>query len=315
MCPPKPGTVANEAKLLSAASKLKMLRSLRLDLSLDTTGCPLKAVRTHATSPTCLKALTALTSLRLRLADCYEPAGDSWRRQQEDGVQLEAWEEVREVQRTSLLSALRAMPQLQHLDCRTLWLRPSEAASLTALTSLTLGGLLPLQEGMAAGAAAAASGALPPQLRTFTLAGGTSPTVLAGLQPPTCLTQLKVSCIRFGMTDVSPECRVLPDVVRDVTPAAELLARLRDRPWFPGMVIAADCGNIPMEPREDPGQGHVEWIGGLEPLGTRLGDLTLKGVRLRVGDLVSLVSTLPQLRVSTLKALAEHVSSCMLCTR
>ncbi len=299
--------------MLSTITTLTQLRSVNLNLADPTISSP-DAARHHAATWLYLSALTALTSLKLELSDCYKSAGDSWRRQQQDGEEHEAWEEVREVQRTSLLSALRAMPQLQHLDCRTLSLRLSEAAFLTALTSLTLGGLLPPPQQPHSNSAAA-PGALPPQLRALTLAGGTSPTLLAAWQPPPGLTQLHVSCIRFGTSDVSPELQLRPEMARCVSLAAELLARLSGREPFADVAIVADCGDLPMQPPVDAALGHVEWIRGLAPLGTWLETVKVEGVRLHVGDLVCLVSTLPQLRVGEGPGtrMLEHVSSCTLC--
>ncbi len=289
------GAVAEQKKLLSAVCKLPQLRSLRLDLSLDPNSCTLNAMSRHASVPSHLSTLTALTKLQLELSDCFEPAGDSWRRQGRDGPQHAAWEEVREAHRTALLSALRHMPHLQDLTCRKLWLRPSEAASLTALTSLTLGGLLPPERQQPKGnSIAAAVCTLPPQLRTLTLASGASPSFLAAFQPPPSLTEINVSCIRFGRADVSLGWRLLPQPARDVGPAAELLARSEPR----AVKIVADCGAFVMKPPEGAADGHEAWIRGLGPLGTWLEDLTLTGVHLLVGDLVCLASTLPKLTVS-----------------
>ncbi len=279
-------------------AKLTQLRSLRLMLSLDPNRCTLNAMRRRATGPTRLSTLTALTSLQLQLPDCYEPAGDSWQRQQQDGQRHAAWEEVRETHRTALLFALRCMPHLQHLDCSGLWLRPSELASLTALASLTLGGLLPPEPQQPESISAAAPWTLlPAQLRTLTLASGASPGFLAAFQPPPSLKHFYVSRVHFGMQDVSPGCRLLPQVASDVSQAVVLLARAE--PWT--AAIVADCGALSMTPPGDAAAGHEEWIRGLRPLGTRLQHLTIKGVQLRVGDLVCLVSMLPNLTVSAVQ--------------
>ncbi len=282
-----------------SASMLTQLRSLQLTICLSPSSCSPDAMRPHAKCLGDLGGLTALTSLHLGLSDCYMPAVDSWRRQQQDGSQLEAWEEVREVQRTSLLSALSCMPQLQHLYCSTLWLRPSEAASLTALTSLTLGGLLPPPPQQPVGNRAAASGSLPPQLRTLFLLGDVSPSTLAALQPPPSLTALGVNCIRFGTSDASPDCRVLPKAVRDFGLAMRLLTSLQTEGHWEGLTVAADCGPRPMGPPEAGPQGHTGWIVELAVLDTWLTYIKLEGVRLRVGDVACLVSSLPRLQVCT----------------
>ncbi len=287
--------------MFTTLSSLIQLRTLRLALyGFSATSSP-DTFRPHATCVAHLSTLTALTSLHLELPSCYEPAGDSWWRQQADGREHEAWEEVREVHRASLLSALRAMPQLQHLYCFRLWLRASEAASLTALTSLTLGGLLPppqLQQQQPVTdslAGASAAGGLPPHLCTLTLTGGISPKVLAALHPPPSLTQLDASRIRFGTSDVSPGCRMQPVVMKDVRTAAVLLGRLMAGTCHKEITFKADCG---MEQLRAPWvAGHVEWIRGLAPLGTWLEGLKLERVRLQHADVVCLVSTLPMLRV------------------
>ncbi len=289
------GAVAEQKKLLSTMCKLTQLRSLRLELSLGAGSCTLYAMRQHATVLVHLSTLTALTSLDLELPSCYEPAGDSWQRQLQDGHQHAAWEEVREAHRTAVLSALRCMPQLQDLICRKLWLRPSDLASLTAsLTSLILGGLLPPEQQQQDSSSAAASCTLPPQLRTLALAGGASPSCLAAFQPPPSLMEINVSCIRFGRADVSLDCWLRPQAARDVSAAAELLARSEPR----ACKIVADCGNGPMQPPGGAADGHEPWIRGLEPLGTWLEDLTMRGVQLLVGDVVCFASMLPKLRVS-----------------
>ncbi len=295
---------AETSRVLSSVCGLTGLRSLRLDLRLHPDNMTLDAVRPHATSLAQLGALTVLTRLHLELSDCYEPAGDSWDKQQEDGEEHEAWEEVREVQRTSLLSALRCMPQLQDLSCRTLWLRPSEAASLAALTSLTLGRLLAPQDGMAAGVAAPASGALPPQLRTLSLRAGASPSVLAALQPPPSLTELDLSSIRFGTTDVSRGCKVLPEAVQAFGEAVRLvmhyLPKCRQQEQRRIQVVAA-CGDDLMMPPDQAGcEGHAGWIRQLAPLGAWLTGLQIRGIRLTHGDLQCLVSELPNLQASLL---------------
>ncbi len=124
-------------------SKLTSLRSLVLHTTLDPTSCTPEALTPHATSVGSLRALTALTRLDLVLSRCYEHNGDSWWQRQREGSQHAAWCDLRETHRASLLLALRAMPQLRHLHCPTLWLRPSEMAALASLTSLSLAGLLP----------------------------------------------------------------------------------------------------------------------------------------------------------------------------
>ncbi len=288
-----------EAQLLSTVGTLTQLRSLHLN-EFPVSGSP-DAVRPHATCLAHLGALTALTSLHLQMSAFYIPAGDSWRRQQEDRADdFEAWEEVRKVQRTSLLSALRAMPQLQHLECSKLLLRPSEVASLAALTSLEIGELQlpwqPLAEGVAV---AFDAWPLPPQLRQLTLPDGVSPSALAALQPPLNHTVFDVPCIRFGMFDVSPDCRVLPKAAQDFGQAVGLLAHCASSSGRRYLLVDADFSDEgPMEPPEGWAQGHAGWIKELAVLDQQLEGLTMHGIRLRVGDIACVVSTLPGLRVS-----------------
>ncbi len=299
------GCTAAEAQLLASMSTLTQLRSLDLRLLVDPDACSPDTVRPHATCLACLGALTALTRLRLELSDHYVPAGDSWRKRCEEGEEHEAWEEVRGAQRTSLLSALRRMPQLRQLRCSELWLRPSEAASLTALTGLHLGGLLAppaaaapsVNVTAAEDTARSPAGALPPQLRMLTLAFGASPSTLAALQPPPSLTELDASCICFGMSDVSPDGRVLPKAVQDFRSAVHLLAPLLPRKLRYPFYILADCGPRPMGPPEAGPRGHVQWMRELAVLDTGSLDLTLKGVQLRVGELACLASALPKVQV------------------
>ncbi len=228
---------------------------------------------------------------------------------------------MREVHRASLLSALGCMPQLQHLHCHTLWLRPSDLASLTALTRITLGGLLPptaapvqvpaavdasASSAAAAGAAAAAAaarpstaaGALPPQLQSLILAKAASPSALAALQPAPNLKHITLYRIRLGTSDVSPDGRVLPTVAADVGLAARLLAPFVESSELDDLTVAADCGPRPMGPPEAGLQGHTGWIRELAAV-SALERLHISDVQLHVGDLTSLVSVLPDLKAST----------------
>ncbi len=306
-----------ETQLLSTVSTLTQLRSLNLSLLVNPHACTPDSVRPHATCLACLGALTALTSLHLSLQAGRKVYGDSWKEQTEAGAEHVAWAEVTEVQRSSLLSALRCMPQLQDLSCAKLWLRLYEVTPLTALTRLTLGGLLPPHvaptgDGAASAVAAATSaaaasvgagasasgGSLPPQLRAFDLWEAIAPSALAALQPPTSMTKLHVSCIRFGMSDVSPDCRVLPKAVRDFGLAARRLAPFLLPEYWHDLTVAADCGDRPMGPPEAGAQSHTGWIRQMDVL-SALTHLRFQGVRLYVGDLACLVATLPDLEAST----------------
>ncbi len=294
--------MTTQAQLHSTVSTLTQLRSLKLTLLVDPDTCTPDTVRPHATCVARLGALTSLTHLGLNVHPGHMFDGDSWREQQEAGVDHVAWAEVTEVQRTLLLSALRAMPQLQHLSCFRLWLRPSEVAPLTALTSLTVGGLLPPQAAPTAANAGAAScasgGSLPPHLQTLALWEAVPPSALAALQPPPSLKELKVPGIRFGMSDVSPDCRVLPEAMQESGLAAQRLAPYLRLEWWRELEVAGDCGPRPMGPPEAGPRGHTGWIVELAMLSSR-SQVKFDRVRLRVGDLACLVATLPKLQAST----------------
>ncbi len=260
----------SEPGLLDAICKLRQLQQLHLVIHLDPAATSPDRLRPYAAWLCQLNALAALVRLHLELPDCCQSTGDSWARRAKDGDVHQAWEGVREQLRTSLLSALRCMPQLQHLQCPTLVLQPAEAASLTALTSLTLATLQPpelLPNGGSAAPAPAPASAAPgrasaaaprqaagmlfPQLQALTLTEGASPRTLAALAPLSSLTSLKVSCIRFGMSDVAAGCRVRPEAVEAFEPAMQLLAeRFRQT----HVVVRADCGEGPMEPRGGKGR-------------------------------------------------------------
>ncbi len=303
---PLPGAAADgpelDARLFGVVSHLRTLETLHLALGWYPDDCTPNAVRPHAACASRLSSLTGLTRLELKLSVCYEHDGDSYRRQEDDGEQHGAWVEVWEAHRTSLLSALRCMPQLQHLDCPTLWLRPSELpASLTALTSLTLGGLLPPplppagQEPLGLAAAPVASTALPPQLQELVLKEGTSPRALAQLQPPPSLVHLDVRLVRFGVSDVD-EDRLRAEAVAAVGPAVRTLLAYRRRPCGPGMIcIHGDGGDDHLFPRGGSPNGHMEWIQQLQGLDV-FKKLELVNVRLHPADLCCLGQALPDLQ-------------------
>ncbi len=290
-----------ESRIYSAVAQLRTLHSLHLTTSnLDpTVGFP-EALRPHATCVARLSALTALTSLYLNLANYYEHHGDSWERQQQDGEQHGAWCEVREAHRTSLLSALRCMPQLQHLDCPTLWLRASELpAALTALTSLTLGGLLPPPAGgHPLGLRDAGHGvALPPRLQEMVLQQGISPRALAELQPPPSSFHLDVSVMSFGMSDVLIDGHVRPEAVAVVGAAVRTLVACRsqadDGPHR--ICITEDGSPCLLLPREESPSGHMEWIQQLQGLDV-FKKLELESISLSTADLCCLGQVLPGLK-------------------
>ncbi len=201
-----------EAHVISAVAQLGTLESLCLQTSFDPTSASPEAVRPHATCLACLSALTALTHLQLEPSLCYDNRVDSWSVMEKHGDRHGAWCEVREAHSTSLLSALRCMPQLQHLHCPELWLQPSDLAALTALTSVTLMGLLPpavgqqpsWQEGTGLiGLPAAGCVPLPPHLQTLVLIWGASARTYAALRPAAAFSRLRAHALVFGVSETS----------------------------------------------------------------------------------------------------------------
>ncbi len=198
--------------MISTVAQLTTLQSLILLTSFNTTSWSPEAVLPHATCVARLSALTALNHLQLELSWCYDTHRDSGSAMETEGKQHGAWCEVRETHRTSLLSALRCMPQLQHLDCPTLWLQPSDLASLTALTSATLRGLLPPAVGQQpsgregrglTGPQAAGCVPLPPYLRELVLFLGASPRAYAALRPAAAFSRLRAPIMLFSMSDTT----------------------------------------------------------------------------------------------------------------
>ncbi len=305
------GDPVTELHVLDTVAQLKTLRSLDLCINLpEEIICrpDLSALRPNAPCVAHLSALTALTRLRLVMSECYEHAADSYTAH--FGAAPEgggSWAEVQEAHRTSLLAALRCMPQLQHLHCPTLWLTAGDAAPLTALTSMSLAGLLPPpleQPSMqpatvgalrnptkAVGRAVAI--ALPPQLRELTLLKRTSPRALALLQPPPSLIELDFNELSFGTTDVTVEGRLRPEAVDAVGAAVQLLLRFCCC-HYNKFIVGADGGPGPLQPREDSPDGHMEWIRQLKGL-TVCGSVLLDKIELSAGDLCCLAQTLPGL--------------------
>ncbi len=293
-----------DAHLFGVVSHLRTLRRLHLVNDWYLANCTPNAVRPHATCVARLSALTGLKHLGLVLSDCYEHDGHSYYKQRQDDEQHGAWVEVREAHRTSLLSALRCMPQLLQLYCPTLWLRPSEAAPLAALTSIILGGLLPPPAGAGPGGLAGGGGSparlaagvpLPPQLQELSLKVGASPRALAQLQPPPSLVHLDVGLLRFGVSDVD-EDRLRPEAVAAVGPAVRTLVACRHPTHGPSHIrIRADAGAGQLLPREGSPNGHMEWVQQLRGL-EAFRNLTLTDVRLRPADLCCLGQALPDLQ-------------------
>ncbi len=279
-----------ESNIVAAIAQLTSLQSLEFRTTLDPEVCSPAALSPYATSLARLSALTALTRLELALSPCYEHDIGSWSKQEGDGERRPAWCAAREAHRTSLLSALRAMPQLQHLDCPTLWLHPSEAASLTALTSLSVGGLYPPLP--PAGEGSSGTLPLPPQLIQLTLNTAASPRLLASLQVPTTLTALHLRKLSFGMSDVTPDNRLLPETVAAVGPALQLISSLRSAdPVYKELVIEADSFQVLLWPCAGVTEGHVEWLRHLTAL-QGVEAVKLYSLELRLEDMCCLAQTL-----------------------
>ncbi len=309
--PPVPtGSAQAQEAIISAACELTGLQSLNLVVNLDPAQCTLPALTPQAPALARLSALTALTRLQLDLISSYDPRRDSWSQRETEGAQHAAWCELRETHRTSLLSALRAMPQLQHLHCPTLWLKPSEMASLTALNTLSLAGLLPQStpggadggDAIAAAAAPSATaqqaGMWPPQLRRLALTGGASPRAVAALRLPDSLCYFSCAALRLGISDVVEGGNHLrPETLEALGPAVQLLVRTKPSNKALSVGVVVDGGRGMLQPRVDRADGHAEWLEQLAGLDAFFRMELRGGVTLRVGDVECLVRTLPGLQV------------------
>ncbi len=290
---PRAGSFAHEDGIITPILQLTHLRELYLTIHVEPEEFTLEAIAPYATSLARLSALTALTALELDLSRCYEFGGDSVEMMQLEGDDHAAWTEVREAHRTSLLSALRALPQLQLLHCPKLWLHASEAATLTTLTGLQLGGLLSPPPGESS-----PTSPLPPRLADLDLDSGVSPRLLASLQIPSTLTSLSLYRLRFGMSDVNQEtCQLLPETVAAVGPAVRLMKALRPNgPLRRFWLLTADGAARPLLPRAGVPDGHAEWLGQLGALDGA--DFALRGFALQVEDVCCLAHTLGKVHVS-----------------
>ncbi len=308
--------------MVNAVAQLTGLRSLCLRAALAPASSTAEALAPHATSVACFSALTALTRLELDSSRCYEFHGDRWSVMHKHGLALE---DTSEVHRTSLLSALRAMPQLQHLHCPTLWLRPGEAAPLTALTTLSVGGLLPpsspgagphahLAANMEVDAApgneaapapgghggqgdSALEAVLPAGLQELRLSTGASPCTLAALQLPAPVRSVHCSALILGCRDVEQlEC-IKQEALEALGPAVRLLSKQETCCASDTVQVVVDGGPELLQPRQDTPTGHVEWLQQLAGLDA-FQSLMLSGVELRAGDVGCLIRMWPNVRVS-----------------
>ncbi len=288
--------------MYTSVAQLTGLRSLHLRLDAHGATCSPEDLHPHTAYQARLSSLTALTHLHLELHSCYQPNHDSWSRHHEREVYHQAdWRELRDAHRTTLLSVLGRMQQLQCLHCPTLWLTPSEAATLTALTGLHLGGLLlPGGNGGPSSLPASSSWALPPLLRELHLHDAASPRLLAGLQLPCSLLRVSVTSICFGMSDVTEEGgRIKEQAVQAVGPAVRRLVRYRGGGEGGSISIVGDGSSGRMQPREGSPDGHVEWVRQLQGLDAVVGHLTLDNMALSAEDLGCLGKALPHLKGET----------------
>ncbi len=320
---------AMEARVFSTVAQLTTLKSLLLTTNFNPASISPEAVRPQATCVGRLSALTALTQLQLIPSSSYEHHGDSWSVMERDGDRHGTWCEVREAHRASLLSALRCMPQLQHLYCPALWLQPSELAPLTALTRVTLMGLLPPAVGRPSGqedgglaGLPGASVALPPHLRELVLERGASPRALALLQPSPAFSLLDVQLMRFGVSDVTAGGHMRAEAVAAVGPAVRLLTVYRNRASESSrLVMDCDSGHGLLRPRANAPTGHMEWIRQLRGLDA-FGSVEISNMALLAADLSCLGQTLcnitgePNARQSVKCAagLQDEHASCDRCT-
>ncbi len=251
-----------------------------------------------------LSSLTALTRLELAPIKWYENDNefDVWWPSDDKDLRI-AEREVREAHHTSLMSALRCMPRLQHLECTYLWLRPSELAPLTALTYLTLGGLLPPDEGQISEVAGPgpACADMPAQLHTLNLRVAASPRGLALLRPSAAFVRLGVGVLQFAAGDAADDGRLLQETAEAVGPAVQLLLAYHDPTcrsqsgYHAKFVITGRC-STKLKPWEGSCCGHVEWIRQLQGLDEAFECIMLEAINLSPADLSCLGHTLCNLK-------------------
>ncbi len=285
---------------MASVAQLTNLRSLSLECVLTQDAMTPEVLASHGTCWARLSALTALTRLVLMLAGDYRHHGDSWAQRQREGEDHEAWCEAQEQHRTALLSALRAMPQLQDLDCPTLWLTPAELAQLAAPTGIIMGGLLQQQQQRQEPGENSSSScsSLPPSLGWLKLYAAVSPRVLASMAVPDSLSGLCALRLRFGMSDVTPDNRLLPETVAAVGPAVQRLSAHRSGGFmYRFFTIEADGAPGLLMPRAGVAEGHAEWLGqlvGLECIRT----VHLSSLALQFEDVCCLAASLGRCQVS-----------------
>lgn len=315
--------VWHEASILKAVGQLRSLQSLCLRTVVDPRACTPQHIAPHAASVMRLSALTSLTRLEFQPSSCYADRNGAWSMLELDGQDRHAWRMVREVHRGALLDALRAMPLLQHLRCPTLGLRQPDAAPLTALTSLTLGGLLPSQPlheegndgnavpvGAHGSARSGAGGAnssgedkappalWPPRLQELMCDNGASPQALAALRLPGSLRRFSCPVLRLGVLDLQAGRHITQRALEALGPAVRLLTNPATLHAEDSVEVVVDGGPELLQPRMSWLWGHAGWLGQLAGLDVFRG-VKLKGVALHVGDVHCLVRTWPNVRVGT----------------
>ncbi len=299
--------------VFSTVAQLTNLRSL--DLTYEPSAS-LEDARTHATCVAGLSTLAALTHLKLDASWVYEGHGDDMWTADDMGISPEDIPDscaAAEAHRASLLSALRCMPQLENFDSAGLWLRPSELVQLTALTSLTLAGLLPPGAGHPSELAGAGLGGLPPagaplppQLHTLDLRDGGSPRALALLRSSPSFVRLVLRRMLFGTSDVEADGRLRAETVEAVGPAVWLILAYRDRTYRPSAYHCASYdtftiaghNELSVNPRAESTTGHTEWIRQLHGLDDAFDRVVLEGIDLSSSsaDLSCLGHTLSNLK-------------------
>ncbi len=190
------------------------------------------------------------------------------------------------------------MPQLQHLRCPTLRLNASEAATLSALTTLSIAGLLPpppeAGQSGASGTTSASPQPLPPMLRELSLDTAASPRLLAGLMVPPGLAAIRAAKLRIGMSDAAPEGCMSLETVEAMGPALQLLGAMQAvdaEHTHSELSLDWDGGPEPLQPQQGSATGHPEWLVHLRELkGTR--SLEWQSFELTIGDLCCLAQAL-----------------------
>ncbi len=338
-----PGGPWAEACLLECVAGLTSLRSLTLCWRLQHDASPAEwrglggdpeHVHVHTTHLLRLSTLTNLQELDL-VAPHHRRFDLKWDQElQHTGPDLAHCRAVWAEQRSSLLTALRAMPRLRALHCPHMYFEGSELAALTSLGALCIGGFIPSfvadqmqlapeeSAGYAVAVAATAAAAdpaaapgrttapitLPPKLEILQLGHGGFLSALVAIQPPPSLRSVSLGSrgatdrihLHFSTTTSREGYGLVPSAAADFRRVAELLSLCH----VPAAHRSADrrrelsiAGRAAPDALQGPlGEvGHGRWLRELQPLGLRR--LVLTNLQLEMGDLLVIAESLDTLQV------------------